>query len=314
MGDANRGLLPWLAGLPCLVGGAVVGVVCAASWSRLPDPVAVQFGADGQADSFASPGQLLTLCILLFLCEWLAFTHVAVRGTVALRSVVTCASTLTAFLGYAFVVLIRANAGAGDAREARMPLWHLAVAAALAAVAWAGTRVLPLQGVRGGPGRAESVGLRAGERAVWMRVVGPRWLVAAGLLGTVALLVAGMLGWTGGFWLSPAGVVVAAIAGMRVSIDPRGLAIKSPWLGLSWKRVPMERIERVWVDQVWPLPDLGGWGYRIVEGRHGLALRSGEGVWLELTGGEQFVVVVDDAESAVGLLGDLIARRPGTDG
>lgn len=97
--------------------------------------------------------------------------------------------------------------------------------------------------------------------------------------------------------------------GWRPSECPRGrAAIRPPLLRRPRTHLPLQRIDKAWADKVRPLPDLGGREYRIANGRRGLALRSGQAVWLELDDGKQFVVAVDDAATAAGLLGDLLAR------
>ncbi len=192
-----------------------------------------------------------------------------------------------------------------------MPLWHLAVAVALAAAAAGGVWALMFQKRPAGkdqPTASGTVGLRRGEKAVWVRSVGPRWLVAAGMLGAVVAVAAGVLGWSPGFWLWPIGLLFAAVAATQVSIGGEGLTIRPPLLRVPRVHIPLQRIERVWVAQARPLPDLGGWGYRVAKGRRGLALRSGDAVWLDLNDGGQFVVVVDDAATAAGLLGDLLTK------
>ena len=131
--------------------------------------------------------------------------------------------------------------------------------------------------------------------------------MATGLFGTVAAVAAGVLGWVPGFWLWPVGLLLGMVAGARVSVHRGGLTVRPPLLGAPRIHIPLQQIDRAWAAKVRPLSDLEGWGYRVARGRRGLALRSGQAVWLELNNGGQFVVAVEDAATAAGLLGDLLA-------
>ncbi|MEU5756296.1 hypothetical protein [Streptomyces sp. NPDC047829] len=117
-----------------------------------------------------------------------------------------------------------------------------------------------------------------------------------------------MISWNPGFWLWPVGLLIAVMAGARVSVHRGRLTVRPPLFGVPRVHIPLQRIDKAWAAEVRPLQDLGGWGYRVAKGRRGLALRSGQAVWLELEDGGQFVVAVDDAATAAGLLGDLLAE------
>ncbi|MEU0339608.1 DUF1648 domain-containing protein [Streptomyces bobili] len=305
------GPLQWLAGLPCLVAALVVAVVFIVSWPNLPDPMAVHFDEGGDVNRSASPVAMLLISELTLLTLGLGLSRGAVRGSLAMRSIYATSAAAAISLGYLFTLAVLVNAEAGTADEVRMPLWHLAVAAGLAVAAAGGVRVLMPRERSSDAGQSaasSSVGLRPGEKAVWVRSVGPQWLIAAGVLAAVVAVVAGVLGWAPGFWLWLVGLLVAMMAGARVSVHGGGLTIRLPLFRVPRIHIPLQRIDRAWAAEVRPLPDLGGWGYRVAKGRRGLALRSGQAVWLELDDGKQFVVAVDDAATAAGLLNDLLAR------
>ncbi|QLH25345.1 DUF1648 domain-containing protein [Streptomyces sp. Rer75] len=290
----------------------VVAVVFIVSWPNLPDSMAVHFNGGGEANRSASPVELLLISELTLLALGTGLSRSAVRGSLTLRTLYATSAASAASLGYLFTVAVLVNNGAAAADKVQMPLWHLAVAAGLAVAAVAGVGALmprACPAVTGQPSASGSVGLRQGEKAVWVRGIGARWLTAVGVLGAVAAVAAGLLGWGPGLWLWPVGLLVAALAGARVIVDGDGLTIRPPLLRTPRIHIPLERIDKVWTGEVRPLSDLGGWGYRVTKGRRGLALRSGQAVWLELTGGNQFVVVVDDAATAAGLLGDLLVRN-----
>lgn len=314
--SGRRGaLLPRvLVGVPCVVAAVAVGVVFALSWSSLPDPMAMHFGAGGDSNGSGSPLAVFLMSELVLLCLGVGLSRSAVRGSRSLRALYMTSAASAVGLGYLLSVAVLVNAGADSAIHVRMPMWHLAVAVGAVVVVAGVARVLTsdeLPEGAGHPKESRSIGLRQGERAVWVRSIGPRWLVGAGLLAAVAAVAAGGLGWHPGYWLWPVGLLLAALAAARVTVDGEGLTVRLPLLRVPRIQVPLQRIERAWVAQARPLPDLGGWGYRITQGRRGLALHAGEAVWLDLDDGKQFVVVVDDAATAAGLLGDLLTAAEG---
>ncbi|MFG3085618.1 hypothetical protein [Streptomyces parvulus] len=273
--------------------------------------MAVRFSGGGDSNRSASPVELLVVAELVLLSFAAGLSRSALRGSLALRTLLATSVAAATALGYLFTVVVLVNAQASSADEARMPLWHGAVAVALAAASVIGARRAAArwnQVGTAGPGPRGSVGLRPKERAVWARTVGPRWLVAVGVLGGIAAVAAGVLGWPSGFWLSPVGLLVAVMSSTRVFADAKGLTVRLPVLPAPRIHIPLQRIEKAWSAEVRPLSDLGGWGYRVAARRRGLALRSGPALWLELDDGKQFVVAVDDAATAAGLLSDLLAR------
>jgi hypothetical protein len=82
-------------------------------------------------------------------------------------------------------------------------------------------------------------------------------------------------------------------------------------LGLWRTGVALRDVVQAEAIDIRPL-EWGGWGYRgslRLMGRAAVVLRAGPGVRLELRGGRVLAVTVDDAETAAGLLNDLVARR-----
>jgi hypothetical protein len=95
----------------------------------------------------------------------------------------------------------------------------------------------------------------------------------------------------------------------RVTAGPAGLSVTG--LGVR-KFLPAESIESVRVVTVSPMPEFGGWGYRIsLDGRFGVVLRAGEAIEVKYAGGRRFVVTVDDAKTGASVLSAAAAaRRP----
>ena len=93
----------------------------------------------------------------------------------------------------------------------------------------------------------------------------------------------------------------------RVTAGPAGLSVT----GLAVRKfLPAESIQSVRVVQVSPVPEFGGWGYRIsLDGRVGLVLRTGEAIEVTHSGGKRFVVTVDDAATGASVLSGAAAAR-----
>lgn len=298
------------AGLPCLIAGVVVASVAAALWSRLPDRIAVHVDASGHPNDSVSPGLFLAYSVVLFVTLGTGFSHSGYRGSMSLRSVYAGSLATATFLGYLFTAIVITNAAASEAHGIQFPLWHLLVAAGGAAAAAAVSAFVPADAVvEGDAMRRSSLRLGRGEQAVWLRMIGPRWVLAVAILLSISAPAGGIIIDSAILWLLPLGVVVAGMVGARVSVGEWGLSIRPPLLNGPQLNVPLANIVGAEARRVRPGTDLGGWGYRVAAGRRGLALRSGDGLWLDLVGGGQFVVVVDDAATAAALLNDLVARR-----
>jgi hypothetical protein len=155
-----------------------------------------------------------------------------------------------------------------------------------------------------------SLGLRAGERAVWTGRAHSRWpfstwllvaLLGPGmldrdridqLLGTVVLVVVCLLGFTS----------------VRVTVAARGVTVGYGVLRLRLTRIPLRKIasaEAVEQEKFgFPFPFAGS---LLVFGRASVVLRRGPALRLTLRDGRTFLVTVDDAATGAGLLNDLIA-------
>ncbi|UQA93120.1 hypothetical protein [Streptomyces halobius] len=56
------------------------------------------------------------------------------------------------------------------------------------------------------------------------------------------------------------------------------------------------------------MTEVGGWGYRWNPGLSAISLRSGDALWLSLSNGTQFVITIDDAESAAALINSCLSQ------
>ncbi|GAA3178023.1 MULTISPECIES: DUF1648 domain-containing protein [Streptomyces] len=303
-----------IAAFPFLIAVAVVAGVHHKTADRLPDPLAIHFGADGAADGFASVrgfllGAVLALLVLGVGCAVLTRVR---RLTPAAPWVLALGWALAAFLAVPACMTLLDNAAAGQARAVRAPLWEVLVVMAAGLLAgavglWLGG---PLPRPRPtGPQGAPRLPLAAGERAGWSRTTGSPLLAVLGLVTCCAGLYLGFVaGPFAGVALGAAGVAAGALASVRVTVDRRGLALAPALLPYAFRRIPLDRVTEATCRNVDPFADFGGWGYRVRAHRSGLVLRSGEGIVLQLRSGREFVVTVDDAATAAALLNALLDR------
>ncbi|MER5947230.1 hypothetical protein ABT127_14285 [Streptomyces sp. NPDC001904] len=303
-----------LAGLPFAAAALVASAVRTALRDRLPDPMATHFPGSGPPDGFSSGSGFLVVGLLMLVGTGALFGVVAGRQRVgAARWTVVLGWGTAGLLGSVAVSVLRVNAAVGDAHDARMPWWHLAVAGAVAAVAGAGgwllTRGWPRTWEVGEGTAGTSLALRDGERAVWVRRAGslPLTLLGSALIAA-GLVAAALVGWWG-LPVAGAGLASLGFGRVQVTVGPQGLVVAQS--GLRWPRVriPLEQVESASRRTISPLGDFGGWGYRVRPGATGVVLRAGEALVVRRTGGREFAVTVDDAGTAAALLNSLVARK-----
>ena len=122
------------------------------------------------------------------------------------------------------------------------------------------------------------------------------------------------LAWVTGMWLFPlviGGIVLVLAVGFsffRVVVGEEGLVIRG-FFGVPTWRIPLSDVARAGVTDVDPLWQFGGWGYRLgLDGRTGFVVRKGEALEVTRGDGARWVVTVDGAEEAAGLLNSLAER------
>jgi len=106
-------------------------------------------------------------------------------------------------------------------------------------------------------------------------------------------------------------VAVVSFVRLRVTVDWRGLRVVSWLLGVTLKRIPLERIRTVESTQLHP-GEWGGWGYRVMPGRSAVILRSGPGLVVATTDGKQFAITLDAPETPASLLAGLARTKTAT--
>jgi hypothetical protein len=154
-----------------------------------------------------------------------------------------------------------------------------------------------------------SLGLRAGERAVWSGRARAAWALPGG----VVLVAAGALTWAlAGRWWDPglvlviAGSMMLGFTSVRVTVAARGVSVGYGVLGLRLTRIRLSRIASAAAVELRSF----SFGYRgslVLFGTAAVILRRGPALRLTLRDGKTFIVTVDDAATGAALLNDLIA-------
>lgn len=304
---------------------ALVGSGLMISWiPELPTPIAVHWGVGGSPDGFAS----VWLNILLLPLLVLVFSASAIRAAWKLtpdgllfpnlKVSLAVMTGMAGFLGVLLTGTVAMQRGLSDAQAAtgvgRVLLLGGAVGSLLAVMSW-----LLLPPADRHPPSGETprpLPLAATERVFWsgrtrLAIRVPLLLLAVVTLGLV-------LGWStsagGSRWplvvMASALLVVFALSSWRVTADRRGIIARSV-LGWPAVRIPVEDIREVHVVRVNPLPEFGGWGWRVtLQGRSGIITRAGEAIEVTRTNGKRFVVTVDDASTGASVLASVAKPRP----
>jgi len=302
------------------LGGAAL---IAAALPDLPDPVAIHWGASGEADGFG-PAATNLVILLVFICAYSLFTVLITRGegfSASQKVMLTTAPFLAVLLTAILAGSLWMQRGLTDATLAPSVLPLLLVGTVVGlGVAIGSWFLLPSTSVRAAEqSAAPSMQLGATQRAVWMRRSAPTGTAQVFIIGTLALvttvtIVALVLAAPplltavyGGFMVLIA-LVVAASVYWRVQVTSQGFVARSA-LGIPRFAVPLADIDEATVITVNPVRDFGGWGLRWGGlGRFGIVTRAGEAIEIRRTNGKHLIVTVDDASQAAALLNALTTR------
>lgn len=293
---------------------ALVSAMLLRSWrDDLPEQVATHWGSGGEPDGFTSvTGLIWTLIIAGIVLMVLATVAVAAfREYTVCAQVVSGVAALAAFTAALALSATGVQRGKADVSAVELPWWSLVLALAVgAACATLVHRLVPRWTTPVEPGHSTvPMMIEPTERVVWTRTVlsGGIPLVLM-VSGVVMCLVAVVLS---GQWLfAVLAVVIAIVAvlmyGMRVTVDPAGLHVRSV---VGWPKItiPASEMAAVRTVKVSAIKDFGGYGYRFgfrgdLKGAKGFVLKSGDGILVDRVDGGRHIVVVDDADTAVRLL------------
>ncbi|MFC7405187.1 DUF1648 domain-containing protein [Georgenia alba] len=321
----------WLLGvaLPVLVTGAAWGLT--ARWiPRLPEEVALHWGADGRVDRLGSVHEMLVTSgvmggvslVVLGLCSVLLG-----RTSFTRRMLLGLAAGSASFFAGLHVTLVAAQLDVTDPAATPVPNggFTLSVVVAVLAGILAGALAgrdpdRPATGPL--PATAPRAHLEDEERAVWLRRVAPsgpflRW---GGVLAAVYLGLSLWFALISGGWfvlviMGAAATLPMTMLVWEVRVDASGLTARGT-LGWPRQHVPAREVVEARTATVSPFREFGGWGLRTaVDGTVGVVIRSGEAIAVERTGGRRLVVTVDDAATGAALLNTFAERsraRPDT--
>ncbi|NLA36314.1 MAG: DUF1648 domain-containing protein [Actinobacteria bacterium] len=291
----------------------------------LPDPIAINFGGNGEPGAFAPAWVSIALLAAIGLGIPLAMALSALSGLRLggqggfYRLTGTLAAGMSTFIAALSSALTLGQKGLADAKDADISPVALGVAIAItavaAAVAWFIQPADAADHDRRQP--VKPYDLAPGERAVWLSEASMSHRAIAMLgLAVVALWVGAGVAWvlSADPWTALLLAVVAlvltlavfATAAFRVRIDAHGLTARS-LAGVPRFGVPLDEIESVALVDVNPIAEFGGYGLRRVPGRFGVIVRSGQAISVQRRdGGLEFVITARDSATGAALLTALL--------
>ena len=282
----------------------------------LPEPLATRFHPDGHATSWTPYATWVVLQLGISLACAIGLVAVGRRP----RPDAPVMAALCAFVGFFTGVLFLgtglANRGVAD--------WHdvtlgdgVLLGGLGGALGWTvpvvmmAKRIAPPYPVYAN----RSMPFGPDDHAAWFGHTRSAGFAVAGGVNVVLGLVVAVVEqlWVGAL-LVALGLLLASFATVLVTIDGRGIAIRSGLIGWPRVRFPLSLIEEAEPAEVRPI-GLGGWGYRgslRLFKRAAWVLRAGEGRRLQMRGGQHFLVSIDDAGEAAAVLNGLVARHAAT--
>lgn len=289
--------------------------------SELPEQVATHWSRRGP-DGFTARESVPWLTLIGLVTAWLTGAVIlAVGGSDGRhrRLTVGFAAGLAAFGVGVVVGTTWPQRGLSDGALARDVEWPLVVAllgsiviGVMAAFTVPGHDEDATRATGRIPQDATRAELGADQRAAWSAVAVPsRWFWVLMAFVTLTMV---LTAWLTGMWvfsllmLAGLALVVLAVSVFRITVGEAGMVVVGV-LGFPRWRLPLEDVAVARSTAVDPLTEFGGWGYRLgVHGRTGFVVRKGEALEVERGDGTSWVVTVDDAERAAGLLNTLAER------
>jgi hypothetical protein len=283
---------------------------------RLPDPIAVHWGASGLPDG-AMPLVVdhAVLATMVMLAVLLPLWAAARADHMIARMLVATGNGLAVLLAMLRWWTLEANADVEVWTEAAaMTLpgasWVLGATLVAAAAGWWAARDRPDQVAPSEPVAATPV--EAGEDLVWVgrqhTVLGIATAATAIGIGGLAVAVLPLAmpapAYVG---LGLGALLAVTFTSIGVVVGPAGLTVRFGPLGFPRISVAAADIIEVRVEQVEPFA-FGGWGYRMVPGARAVVVRRGEGIRVVRHAAPDLVVTIDGARAAAGALAAQIRR------
>jgi hypothetical protein len=291
--------------VPALILAALVVPAVVLS-SRLPDPIAIHWSLDGRPNGFG-PWWLVTVLLSVLWCAgWAALQ--TNRGN---RWSATSVYAIGGALLSAHTLGLLSNLDRGSGRDAAV----LPGSPGMLLIIVAGMVVLGALGwVLAGPDSPvpdsaapplPTVRLGAAEQAVWTGRAHNAVLPGIAMAAAVLLFV--LSGRAPLILCAVVILIVLIFSAVRVVAGPRGVQVRLGVFGWPRQTVPLSEIADARSISLAPL-EFGGWGWRVRPGRRAVIIRGGPAIDLRLRDGKRFLITVDDAERAAGLVNDYLAR------
>lgn len=300
----------------------LLAAVAAAIIGDLPDPVAITFGGDGTANSFATRSSVWPLAVgipavaagVLAAVTWTSGR----RPPEGLRWLVGMPVGIVWAAGGVIVATMLPQRGLADATTATVAPGGIVLALVLgvAATVLVGRLVDlpdPPSTSAAAPADATRADLPWGTTALWRGTTpaGRGMLLVGGGILVVAAVVAGVLAdWWVGAIVLVAVVPLAASTRFRVTLGSGGLQVAGPLAGWPRLAVPLDTVTGASATTIRPL-EFGGWGLRMqpTTGTTAVVTRAGPALRLDRTDGTAVVVSLDEADQAVAVANALLDRR-----
>lgn len=303
--------------VPLAVSLATVGVLISIR-GRLPDPLAIHYGAGGVADGYASSEAVIWYGSVVLLVLTIAMTllsFVGGRQMVGSRALAGAPLGVTTLLATLLTVTVVDQIDLPSSVNHRMPGWTVAVPLAAGAVGWVLGALIDGPEPEVPPGALSSdpalprYDLGGTGTVVWQGTAAPG--VALVILSCVVLAVVTAVALLVDPWLFlVVGVVLAAILStilFRVTVGRSAVLISGGLLGLPRFRVPLDRVVAARAVST-SARSWGGWGLRVMPNRTGIITRHGPALEIERSDGARLLVTVERPDEAAGVVNALLAR------
>lgn len=292
-----------------------------------PDVVAVNFGADGTANSFASRSSVLPLALgvsivaagLLAAVTWTGGR----RPPAGLRWVTGLPVGIVWTVGGVVVATLLPQRGLDDATSATVGPWSVVLALVLGvAVTVLVGRMVDLPDppatTDAAPDGAARVDLPSTTTVLWRGTTptGTGMLtVGVVVLAVAAVVVAVVAEWWVGAIMAVAAVPLAASTRFRVTLGPGGLQVAGPLAGWPRLAIPLDTVTGADTTTIRPF-EYGGWGLRMQPGTGTTAVvtRSGPALRLRRTDDTTIIVSLDEPGEVAAVANGLLDRRSTTPG
>ncbi len=305
----------WLAGV------AVVGTMVAAAWAlaeawraALPDPLAIHWGASGEADGTATVDGTIRVTTglgLAGLLIMLVLGAALLTRPRLLRGWMTGLAAVVAIAPASLLLTLLPNRGAATWQQARLGGWEIMLAIVLPGLA-AGTAwfaaARPARASAVGPRIPDGAPIAISRRTYVERQVMPLglWLAACMLVVTAVLTVP--LGAAPLLVGAPVAGVLGWFSVYAYRVDDAGLTLRVGPVGPLRRVVQVSEIEGAAVTHL-AAGEWGGWGYRTNGRDWAVVLRSGPGARVALAGGRSLSLTSDDPQALVGRVNTAVTRH-----